>query len=137
MIGEIKGNMVKKEESIEINESAPTNQDRYYPEYEFVQVEHEEASLEAHVNDNKTYTEDNIERHDKNLALDKLNTSLEHTCTSLDWKKTRETQVKEKVRHTKLDPNAVKQGKSSTSIKTISLSKRNVKQMKNQPKPKV
>ena len=102
-IVESEGNMVKEkdEESLEINESAPSNQDRYCPEYEFVQVKHEGANLEVHVNDNKIYIEDNAKRHDspetrevdKNLALDKLNTSLEHTRTNLDWKKTEETQV--------------------------------------------
>ena len=63
-IGEIKENMIKNEERLEIDESAPSNQDRYYPEYEFVQAEHEEASLEAHVNNDKIYTEHHDEREE-------------------------------------------------------------------------
>ena len=88
-------------EGLEVNESAPSSQDRYCPEYEFVQVKHEREKLEVHVNDNKTYIEDNVEKDyspetrevNTNPALDKANTSLEHTRTNIDWKKTEETQV--------------------------------------------
>ena len=96
-------NIIKEmdEESIEITESAPSSQNIYCLEYEHVQMKHEGANLELHVNEDKTYIEDNVERHvsperkeeNKNLALDKLNTSLEHTQTNLDWKETEQTQV--------------------------------------------
>ena len=88
-------------EGLEVNESAPSSQDRYCPEYEFVQVKHERENLEVYVNDNKTYIKDNVEKDyspetrevNRNPALDKANTSLGHTRTNIDWKKTEETQV--------------------------------------------
>ena len=63
-IGEIKGNMIKNEESLRIDESAPSNLDKDYPVYEFGQAGHEEASLEAHVNNDKVYTEQHGEREE-------------------------------------------------------------------------
>ena len=43
------------EEGLEINESAPSNQDTYCPEYEIVQMKNEGANLELHVNEIKIY----------------------------------------------------------------------------------
>ena len=63
-IVEIKGNMIKNKESLRIDESASYNLDKDYLVYEFVQAEHEEASLEAHGNNDKAYTEQHGEREE-------------------------------------------------------------------------
>ena len=59
-------NIIKEmdEESIEITQSAPSNQNIYCLEYEHVQMKHEGANLELHVNEDKTYIGDNVEKHD-------------------------------------------------------------------------
>ena len=63
-IGEIKGNMIRNEGSLRIDELAPPNLHKDYPVDEFVRAEHEEASLEAHVNNDKIYTEHHDEREE-------------------------------------------------------------------------